>query len=62
MPPQSDPASHTPPPQASSPDEIALVKFAEQVGLRLFFRDEKTIVLVPPLGACAARPDVARAV
>ena len=31
--------------QASSPDEIAIVQFAETVGLRLFHRDRKSITL-----------------
>lgn len=31
--------------QASSPDEIAIVQWTEQVGLRLFHRDRKTISL-----------------
>lgn len=31
--------------QASSPDEIAIVKWTEQVGLRLLHRDRKTITL-----------------
>uniref|UniRef100_A0A0G4HX08 Phospholipid-transporting ATPase n=1 Tax=Chromera velia CCMP2878 TaxID=1169474 RepID=A0A0G4HX08_9ALVE len=36
--------------QAASPDEVALVKFAADVGLRLVDRDEGRIVLVDPLG------------
>lgn len=31
--------------QASSPDEIAIVKYTEEVGLRVAYRDRKTIVL-----------------
>ena len=36
--------------QASSPDEIALVKFAESVGLRLTARSLHSITLTTPLG------------
>jgi len=35
--------------QASSPDEIALVKFTERIGLKLWKRDLKTITLKNPL-------------
>ena len=31
--------------QASSPDEIAIVRWTEAVGLRLTYRDRKTMVL-----------------
>ncbi len=34
--------------QASSPDEVALVKFAEQIGLALQERDQNSIVLKGP--------------
>jgi len=34
--------------QASSPDEVALVKFADQMGIQLIERDQKTIVIKPP--------------
>ena len=34
--------------QASSPDEIAIVRWTEMVGLRLAHRDRKSIVLEPP--------------
>jgi magnesium-transporting ATPase (P-type) len=36
--------------QASSPDEVALVKFAESVGLRLVQRDQKFMSLLTPQG------------
>ena len=36
--------------QASSPDEIALVKFTEKVGLRLHHRTLNSITLLNPLG------------
>lgn len=36
--------------QASSPDEIALVKTADELGLSLSFRDQKSIVLSRPDG------------
>ena len=34
--------------QASSPDEVALVKFADTMGIQLIQRDQKTIVIQPP--------------
>lgn len=34
--------------QASSPDEVALVKFADSMGIQLLERDQKTIVIQPP--------------
>jgi phospholipid-translocating ATPase len=37
--------------QASSPDEVALVKLAESVGLSLEFRDQKTMKLKNAIGA-----------
>ena len=36
--------------QASSPDEIALVKFAEEMGMLLLYRDETYIKLRNPNG------------
>lgn len=36
--------------QASSPDEVALVKFAEQMGMRLIKREEDYIELLNPIG------------
>eukprot|EP00923_Selenidium_pygospionis_P008108 GHVN01013740.1.p1 GENE.GHVN01013740.1~~GHVN01013740.1.p1 ORF type:complete len:1361 (-),score=207.02 GHVN01013740.1:83-4165(-) len=36
--------------QAASPDEVALVKFASSVGLRLASRDDRQIQLVGPMG------------
>ena len=36
--------------QASSPDEIALVKFAEEIKMELIERDEEYIKLKNPLG------------
>ncbi|KAI1787404.1 aminophospholipid-transporting P-type ATPase [Ganoderma leucocontextum] len=37
--------------QASSPDEVAIVKWTESVGLRLMFRDRTRIELQTPTGA-----------
>ncbi len=37
--------------QASSPDEVALVKFAEEMKWRLQSRDQHSITLLNPLGA-----------
>jgi len=36
--------------QASSPDEIALVKFAEEIGMQLVQREEEYIKLQSPNG------------
>ena len=36
--------------QASSPDEVALVKFAESLEMRLFERDQKNITIKAPSG------------
>ena len=46
---QSD-SNHPKSYQASSPDEIALVKTADELGLSLCFRDQKSIVLLRPDG------------
>jgi len=37
--------------QASSPDEVAIVRWTESVGLRLTFRDRTRIELQTPSGA-----------
>ena len=37
--------------QASSPDEIALVKFGEELGIEMIDRDEKLITLKNPTGS-----------
>jgi len=34
--------------QASSPDEVALVKFADQMGVQLIQRDQRQIEIQPP--------------
>lgn len=34
--------------QASSPDEVALVKFADQMDIKLIERDQRKIVIQPP--------------
>jgi len=36
--------------QASSPDEIALVKFSEEMGMHLVEREEEYIKLITPMG------------
>ena len=45
--------------QASSPDEIAIVQYTERVGLRLAYRDRKSIILHgTESGKCAVRAKI----